>query len=95
MGNSIFDLTIDELDAMGRDAGRRAVEEAHAAGVPVPSMMRLRLPDGGITPVVVWTHPDGSIEFSNEGRRALLDISPLSESERLISLIRSSYRRTA
>jgi len=66
-------LTLDELAVAGAEAGRRAVEEAHAAGVATVGMVKLPMADGQEAELMCWTHPDGTIEVRDERLRFAID----------------------
>jgi hypothetical protein len=63
---AFFDLTIDELNAIGAEAGAEAVRKAHAAGLAVSGMTRIKFASGTEIDVVTWLHPDGLLEIADK-----------------------------
>jgi hypothetical protein len=64
MMKSLSDIAFAELDEIAREAGHRAVAEAHAAGFAVPGMAELRLgPNGTVKRLRIWLYADGSIQI--------------------------------
>jgi hypothetical protein len=59
-------LTIDQLGALGREAGADAVAAAHKAGLPSPGMTRLRFASGAEVSAVTLLHPDGTLEIKDD-----------------------------
>jgi hypothetical protein len=63
MSKTFADLTLDELNSIGAEAGAEALRKAHAAGLAVPGMSRIRLSSGQDLKVLTSRHPDGTLEI--------------------------------
>jgi hypothetical protein len=63
MSKTFADLTLDELNSIGAEAGAEALRKAHAAGLAVPGMSRIRLSSGHDLNVLTSLHPDGTLEI--------------------------------
>jgi hypothetical protein len=63
MSKTFADLTLDELNSIGAEAGAEALRKAHAAGLAIPGMSRIRLLSGQDLNVLTSLHPDGTLEI--------------------------------
>jgi hypothetical protein len=63
MSKTFANLTLGELNSIGAEAGAEALRKAHAAGLAVPGMSRIRLSSGQDLKVLTSLHPDGTLEI--------------------------------